>query len=242
MSAVIRGFRMDKAALEAERAKFESEPFVVPAQRIETQAFPQAATETALKTSQNIALHKVTDFMLIFPKSAQQITCFENPMLQNLQLTTCGNNYPERAVSTIDNVFFQQQLAAADLAAFGLEPNDEWEDSLTIPRAHADGRIRPLTDLTSFVITIPVERNSGAGIYFDGLDTEGQNVSVELRANPIYQGVNDTYYRWTGNTTPNPPPPVLATVQDTFWIFSSRRGGMCVYETDKSFNEVVGSM
>ena len=103
-------------------------------------------------------------------------------------------------------------------------------------------QLRPYTDLTSFVIVLPVERNSGAGLFFDGLDTNGQNVSVELRGNPIYQGTYDTYYNFTGDNSTRPPPPVLATVQDTFWIFTSKRGGMCVYEVDKSFNEVVGKV
>jgi hypothetical protein len=160
-------------------------------------------------------------------------------MLQNLQLNTCGNNYPERAVSTIDPAFVQMQLQAADLSSLALEATEEFEDSLTIPRANESIRLRPETDLTSFVAIFPVERNSGAGLYFDGLDTKGQNVSVELRGNPIYQGTNDTYYDVVGDGSVRPPPPVLAMVQDTFWIFNSRKGGQCIYEVNKDFNEVV---
>ena len=88
----------------------------------------------------------------------------------------------------------------------------------------------------------PVERSSGAGLYFDGLDTKGQNVSVELRANPIYQGQYDTYYDVTGNNDVHPPPPVLAMCQDTYWIFTARNGGTCVYETNKDFNESVKNL
>jgi hypothetical protein len=241
-SCVIRGFKMDKKALEIERQKYSTELFTIPAQRIGISTFPQSASSTALKTSQNIALHFVTDFMVYFPKYPQQITCWENPMLQNLQLNTLNHNYPERAISTIDPVFVQMQLQAADLSTFNMEATDEFENSMTTPRANDSQRIRPHTDLTSFVALFPVERSSGVGLYFDGLDTKGQNVSVELRGNPIYQGANDTYYDPVGDGSVHPPPPVLAMVQDTFWIFSAKNGGTCIYEINKDYNSVIGEM
>jgi len=229
---------MKRDALERERQKYETEPFVIPAQRIDISSFPNGATSTSLKTSQNIALRRVTDFMIYFPKLAQQITCWENPMLQNLHLNTMGHNYPEKSVKTIDPNFIQMQLQAADLSSFGLEATDEFENSLTVPRSGEEVIYVPHTDLTSFVITIPVERSSGAGIYFDGLDTNGQNVSVELRANPIHQGDYDTYYNFAGGTA-FPPPPVLAMVMDTYWLFSSRNGGFCHYETSRDVHELL---
>ncbi len=238
-NCIIRGFKMDKSALEAERVRYETEPFVVPAQRIDISTFPTGATSTELKTSQNIALRRVTDFMITFPKYPQQITCWENPMLQNLHLNTCGYNFPEKSVSTISPNFIQMQLQAADLASFNLEATDEFENSLTTPRATSTVRLSPDTDLTSFVITIPVERSSGAGIYFDGLDTNGQNVSVELRANPIYQGALDTYYTPEVGQSTRPPPPTLAMVMDTYWLFSASRGGICHYETRSELSEVI---
>jgi hypothetical protein len=131
------------------------------------------------------------------------------------------------------------QLQAADLSSFNLEATEEFENSLTIPRANETQRLRPNTDLTSFVITIPVERSSGVGLYFDGLDTKGQNVSVEIKGNPIYQGANDTYYDPVGDGSVRPPPPVLAMVQDTFWIFTAKNGGTCVYEINKDYNSVI---
>ena len=240
-TCVIRGFAMKRDALERERQKYETEPFVIPAQRIDISSFPNGATSTSLKTSQNIALRRVTDFMIYFPKLAQQITCWENPMLQNLHLNTMGHNYPEKSVKTIDPNFIQMQLQAADLSSFGLEATDEFENSLTVPRSGEGVIYVPHTDLTSFVITIPVERSSGAGIYFDGLDTNGQNVSVELRANPIHQGDYDTYYNFAGGTA-FPPPPVLAMVMDTYWLFSSRNGGFCHYETSRDVHELTALM
>ena len=239
-TCIIRGFNMNKAALANEKQKYMSEPFVVPAQRIDISAFSGITSATELKTSQNIALRRVTDFMVYFPKYAQQITCWENPMLTNLHLNTMGRNYPEKAVSTIDPNFIQMQLQAADLSSFNLEATDEYENSLTIPRATSTIRLTPHTDLTSFVFIVPVERASGAGIYFDGLDSNGQNVSVELRGAPIYQGANDTYYNHTGDGSTRPQFPVLAMVMDTYWIFSSVDNGHCHYETRRDIHEILG--
>ncbi|KAA6353253.1 MAG: hypothetical protein EZS28_051220, partial [Streblomastix strix] len=76
---------------------------------------------------------------------------------------------------------------------------------------------------------------------FDGLDTQNQNTSVELRGMPIYQGAVDTYYNVDTNGK-HPPPPVLCTVHDTFWLFSPNNGGSCDYDTTHSFDEVIGQI
>ncbi|KAA6353021.1 MAG: hypothetical protein EZS28_051452, partial [Streblomastix strix] len=68
-----------------------------------------------------------------------------------------------------------------------------------------------------------------------------QNTSVELRGQPIYQGAVDTYYNVDTNGK-HPPPPILCTVHDTFWLFSPADGGSCVYDTNHSFDEVIGQV
>jgi hypothetical protein len=235
----VRGFTMDKVALEAERAKWTREAWVREAQKAELQAFPQGATDTQLVTSNNIALHYVTDFMVLFPKFPQQRTCYENPMLDGLQLTTMSRNYPEKGIRTIGNIFFKQQLDAGDFSTFGLEMTDELEDSLTKPRANSVRRFNPTTDVTSFVWCVPVERDSGAGLYFDGLDSNGKNVSVALRGNSIFQGSTNTYFQPVANANFTPPPPILVMIQDSHWVFSARNGGECKYETNKDYNETL---
>ncbi|KAA6363202.1 MAG: hypothetical protein EZS28_041271, partial [Streblomastix strix] len=82
------GYKASQECLNRVRQFYSSRPFVVPAQRIETWAFPSGATLTGLRTSQNIPLSHVTDMCLLFPKDARQTTCFENPCYQNMQLST----------------------------------------------------------------------------------------------------------------------------------------------------------
>ncbi|KAA6396952.1 MAG: hypothetical protein EZS28_007520 [Streblomastix strix] len=173
------------------------------------------ATLTGIRTSQNIPLSLVTDICLLFLKDARATTCFENPCYQNMQITTYGH------------LLF--------------EANDEFEDALTTIRNTTTQRLSPHTDLTSFLITVQCERNSNGALTFDGLDTQNQNISVELRGAPIFQGATDSYYN-VDTSGKRPPPPILCTVHDTFWLFSPDVGRSCLFDTNDSFDEVVGSL
>ncbi|KAA6367684.1 MAG: hypothetical protein EZS28_036788, partial [Streblomastix strix] len=82
------GYKASDACLNRVRQFYSTRPFVVPAQRIESWAFPSGAALTGLRTSQNIPLSHVTDMCLIFPKDPRCITCFENPCYQNMQVST----------------------------------------------------------------------------------------------------------------------------------------------------------
>ena len=65
----------------------------------------------------------------------------------------------------------------------------------------------------------------------DGIDSEGQQVSVRLKATPLYN--NDDSY-----CNSSPPPPVLYTVNDAAFLFNSQDGGRCLY-TDRALEEVI---
>ncbi|KAA6382855.1 MAG: hypothetical protein EZS28_021618 [Streblomastix strix] len=66
------------------------------------------------------------------------------------------------------------------------------------------------------------------------------NTFVELRGAPIYQGATNSYYNVDTNAK-NTPPPIICTIHDTFWLFSPAAGRNCIYDTNHSFDEVVGS-
>ncbi|KAA6400385.1 MAG: hypothetical protein EZS28_004088 [Streblomastix strix] len=59
------------------------------------------------------------------------------------------------------------------------------------------------------------DENSNGALTFDGLDTQNQNTSVELREAPIYQGATDLYYNIDTNGK-RPQPPILCTIHDIF--------------------------
>ncbi|KAA6321216.1 MAG: hypothetical protein EZS28_054583 [Streblomastix strix] len=155
-------------------------------------------------------------------------------------VSTLGRNFPDFPMNTLNEQFSTMQLQANNLDNV-FEATDEYEDSLATPRGTATRRYNPNTDITSFFITLQCERNSNGALIFDELDTQNQNTSVELRGMPIYQGAVDTYYNVDTNGK-HPPPPVLCTVHDTFWLFSPNNEGSCVYDTTHSFDEVIGQI
>ncbi|KAA6382321.1 MAG: hypothetical protein EZS28_022151 [Streblomastix strix] len=238
VTANMAGYKATDSCLNRVRQFCNQRPFVVPAQRVEVWLFPKSATLTGIRTSQNIPLSQETDFCLLFPKVARVKTCFENPCYQNMQITTCGLNFPDMSMNTLDQQFFQLQLNASKLDLL-FEATDEYEDALTTSSNTATRRPNPHTDLTSFLITLQYERKSNGALTFDGLDAQNQNTPIELRGAPIYQEATDSYYN-VDTSGKRPPPPILCTVHDTFWLFSPAAGGSCIYETNHSFDEVIG--
>ncbi|KAA6382225.1 MAG: hypothetical protein EZS28_022249 [Streblomastix strix] len=236
VTANMTGYKATDACLYRVRQFYSQRLFVVPAQRVEVWPFPTSATLTGIRTSQNIPLSHVTDLCLLFPKDVRAMTCFENPCNQNMQVTTFGRNFPDMPMNQLDQQFFQLQLNASNFDLL-FEATDEFEDALTTLRNTATRRLNPHTDLTSFLITLQCERNSNGALIFDGLDSKNQNTSVELRGASIYQGATDSFYN-VDTSGKRPPPPVLCTVHDTFWLFSPAAGGSCIYDTNHSFDEV----
>ncbi|KAA6385388.1 MAG: hypothetical protein EZS28_019086 [Streblomastix strix] len=217
------GYKATDDCLQKVREFYANRPFVEPSQRVEAWSFPTSATTTGIRTSQNIPLSRVIDLCLLFPKDARATTCYENSCYHNMQVTTCGRNFPDMQMNTLHQQFFQMQLNASNLDLL-FEATDEFEDALTTSRNTASRRFNPHTDLTSFMITLSCERNSNGALTFDGLDIQNQNVSVELRGAPIYQDDTDCYYNadLMGKRLFSP---ILCTILDTFWLLGHANGG-----------------
>ena len=62
---------------------------------------------------------------------------------------------------------------------------------------------------------------------FDGLDSGGMNVRIELKGNQLSTGSNDTYYNVDSAGTVHPPPPQLWLCRDTYFMMSTQ--GMKYY-------------
>jgi hypothetical protein len=146
-------------------------------------------------------------------------------MYQNIQVTIGNTNYPDNPFTTIGPRFVQYQLIASDLDG-PIEPTKEYLNSISRAKNSATGKRleRFLNDESSFMINIQLER-SGAGYCYDGIDTNGSSISIQLKGNPMYSGENDTYYYNPNPTQTNvidhPPPPQLWICQETFWILHS---------------------
>ncbi|KAA6366180.1 MAG: hypothetical protein EZS28_038293 [Streblomastix strix] len=213
------GYEAIDDCLQRVREFYANRPFVVPSQRVEAWSFPTSATTIEIRTSQNIPFFHVTDLCLLFPKDARATTCYENPCYHNMQITTCGRNFPDMRMNTLDQQFFQMKLNASNLDLL-FEATDEFEDILTTPRNTASRRLNPHTDLTSFMITLQCEQLRGASIY------QGDTVcyyNVDLKGKKL-------------------PLPILRTIHDTFLLFGPTNGGSCVYDVNNTFEEVISQI
>ncbi|KAA6403097.1 MAG: hypothetical protein EZS28_001375 [Streblomastix strix] len=216
---------------------FANKSFVVTAQRVEVWSLLTSATTTGIRTSQNIPFSHVTDLSLLFPKDARATTCYENPCYHNMQVTACGRNFFDKPMNTLNQQFFQMQLNVSNFDLL-FEATDEFEVALTIQRNAASRRLNPHIDLTSFMITLQCERNSNGALTFDGLDTQNQNVSVQLSGVQIYQ--NDTNCNYNVDLMGKRPPPfILCAIHDNFWLFGPANGGSYVYNANNSFDEMI---
>ena len=217
------GFCVKEHSLQS-IAQMLSRPLPIPSQQLDYNAFPLAATRSGIQSTINMPLFNTTSITVVFPKHANDYTCFDNPIYHNVQLTINGQNYPDEPVSTLGARFLQYQLVASELDGC-IQCTKEFEDSLTMDRNKADGGKykNTLSDASSFMLNIQTERSRG-GYLFDGLDSNGQNIPIQIRGQPIYPDVNDTYYNFDETGENHPPPPQLFVCRDTYFTVDINDG------------------
>ena len=179
------GFGVKESTLQAIASMF-SEPVAIPSQQLDYNAFPLAATKSGIQSTINMPLFNTTSITVVFPKHTNDYTCFDNPIYHNVQLTINGQNYPDEPVSTLGARFLQYQLVASELDG-GIQCTKEFEDSLTMVKNKDDGTKfkNTLSDASSFMLNIQTERSRG-GYLYDGLDSNGQNIPIQIRGQPLY--------------------------------------------------------
>ena len=217
------GFGVKESTLQAIEQMF-SEPVSIPSQQLDYNAFPLAPTRAGVQSTINAPLNNTTSISVMFPKHSNDYTCFDNPIYHNLQLTINGKNYPDEPVSTLGARFLQYQLVASELDG-GIQCTKEFEDSLTMPKNKDDGTRykNTLSDASSFMLNIQTERSRG-GYLFDGLDSNGQNVPIQIRGQPIHSGDGDTYFNCDETGQNHPPPPQVFFCRDTYFTVDIHDG------------------
>ena len=217
------GFGVKESTLQAIASMF-SEPVSIPSQQLDYNAFPTAPTAAGVQGTMNSPLSNITSITVVFPKHANDYTCFDNPIYHNVQLTINGQNYPDEPISTLGARFLQYQLVASELDG-GIQCTKEFEDSLTMPKNKDDGTRykNTLSDASSFMLNIQTERSRG-GYLFDGLDSNGQNVPIQIRGQPIHSGDGDTYFNCDETGKNHPPPPQVFFCRDTYFTVDIHDG------------------
>jgi hypothetical protein len=234
LNSTVMGFGIRESSKERIRNFFRT-PCYIPSQKLDFYAFPHAPNANGINTSINAPLVNCPFISFMFPKHANDRTVFDNIMYQNVQCTIMNKNYPDEPISTLGARFLQLQLVASELDG-PIDATKEYETSLTEERndmiddAHKR-RTNSSFDNTSFMVNIQLER-SNAGYCFDGIDTGGQNVSIQLKGDPIIKGAEDTYFNFpiADGPTPgshiieHPVPPEAWICRECFWQLSLGEG------------------
>jgi hypothetical protein len=227
--ANMSGFSVCESTLRGLKEIF-STPTYLPAEYLEYNSFSTPPNENGLQSTLNTALNNVKDMYVMFPKRTSDITCFDNPCVDNFCIRALGTQYPERVVSTLGARFYQYSIIASDLGN-NLRPTTEFIDSYT-QRKNDEKGVRytnTLRDGTSFAVIIQTERNE-SGYVFDGIDSNGQSTPIDVQFTPIYKGLDDTYYNVDydpNNPTKipiHPPAPQLWLCRDVYWSLDVQNG------------------
>ena len=232
--SILTGYRANPAALEAMRGKFMTQPWVKFSQNINYLAFPTRPMQGGFNQVVQTYLNECTDFIILFPTSENEArgTVFKNPALQDLSITALNRKLPEMGLDTTSPEYLEQLLISTD--AYGKKPQRELIESVINPLWNNDSIIFSNIDRTSFVCAIKVERPSAMGLICDGLDSRGTQIPIRLQARPKYNERFDSYCGDPNSVVP----PILITVNDSYWVFNAKDGGQCLY-TSRPFNETV---
>ena len=211
------GYKISEAAKSAIHSVFQRGVYI-PSQQLDFHTFPLQPSSIGINTTNNIPISNLTCLSIMFPRHDQDYTVFENPCYNNLQLSINGRNFPDETIDTTDARFLQYQLEASELDGAN-QCTKEYEDSIIMAKNDTDGtRYKNcLSDCTGFMWNVQLERGS-AGYCFDGFDSDGLNVPVQIRGQPIVMGKNDTYYNVNPEGTLHPPQIQMWLCRDTYFI------------------------
>ena len=218
-SSHMAGFGVCEQSLK-EIAAVLAEGIAIPSQILIYDGFPDTANSRGIQTNLRATLSNVTSLSIVFPKHANDLTVFENPVYEGLQLRINNKNYPDKTLSTVGAEFLQMQLIASDLDG-SIECTKEFEDSYCQDRNASDGTryTNTLSDCSSFLWNVQLERNGG-GYFFDGFESHGANIPIELVGKPVYSGASDTYYNVDSAGTTHPPAPQCFSCKDTYVLLT----------------------
>jgi hypothetical protein len=128
---------------------------------------------------------------------------------------------PNEKFDTTGIIHLQDQLGISSLDGV-LNPSKDFENGIILEHNNPltqEPYKNSLSDDTNYLCQFQTERSDSAFVV-DGLNTNGQNIPIEIEGVPKYTGNNDTYYI-PDKTNPaqiNNNKPFLLEVRDTFFV------------------------
>jgi hypothetical protein len=219
---------------------YSSVPFVIPSENIFIQSYSTGPSASGLNCSMTIPLINAKEIIVLFPRSANDLTVFRNPEYHHLQLTLLNRNFPMNGADTTSTDFYTLERESCNLDTI-LPPTESFEDSYKNKVcSEFPYRQRSIADDTDFLLIFNLQRQSANAFFADPVNSSNETISVN--GSPKKQELGDVYYILNAENDAlelkyNHAKPILIIVSDTFWMFSSK--SRCQYVTDMSWNECL---
>jgi hypothetical protein len=203
LESTMRGYAITDRARDEIRAMFAADPLIVPAQQLIWKAFPGVPDSNGIDTTIDVPFENCAGAICVFPKTSNQLTVFENPMLRDFYLKIDNMQIPDREWNTTEPRYFQEQIILNDLDG-QLQATDVFTDSIINAKNEPSTGLRygnSLRDDTQFLATFQTERVD-SGYTFDGYSSANANANVQLKGSAIHKDFpKNTYlYPFTDST------------------------------------------
>jgi hypothetical protein len=236
--STITGFSLREEVKSALATYYSTRPFVVPSERIWLNSFSTGPDAGGLNCSMTIPLNNAKEVIVLFPRSANDLTVFRNPQYRGLMITMLNRNFPQKGCDTNSTEFYRLELEACNLDTI-LPPTESFENSfLKKVFPVKPSRQRCNEDDTDFLVCFNLERQSANAFFSDPVNSASETIT--LVGSPQVQGDGDIYFNLAAENEPDKPNearPILGIVSDTFWMFST--GQRANYEIALSWQECL---
>ena len=237
----INGFNIKQAVLDTLLNAYAEKEMIIPAQIVDYQAFSQTVQPGGLKCNTTYTLTNITNVILTFPRTGNQITVSKNPNFGNIQLQIEGKPYPDKPFSTLETAHTEFNLVNANLDSIWA-PNKTYAYSLTGPDYVDFGgdmaRARITEDDGNYCFNCSTERLCGAGVFCDGLSKMSAHINLSA-TNADTTKTNP--YLFPDGANKNDVAPLMMLVQDTFWRCTTKKGVEWVSNNPVFYEEQTGS-
>ena len=234
----VNGFNIKQAVLDSLLDAYAEKEMIIPGQMVDYQAFSQTVQPGGLKCNTTYSLTNVTNVILTFPRTGNQITVSKNPNFGTIQLQIEGKPYPDKPFSTLETAHTEFNLVNANLDSIWA-PSRALAYSLTGPDYNdKKERVKITEDDGNYCLNCSTERLCGAGAFCDGLTKVSAHIN--LNATNIDTTKNNPYL-YPDGVNKNDVAPYMMLVQDCFWKCTIKRGAEWIANNPSFYEEQTGT-
>lgn len=234
----INGFNIKQSVLDALIDAYSEKDLIIPAQFVDYQAFSQTVQPGGLKCNTTYSLTNVTNVILTFPRTGNQITVSKNPNFGTVQLQIEGKPYPDKPFSTLETAHTEFNLVNSNLDSIWA-PSRALSYSLTGPEYNdAKERVDVTEDDGNYCLNCSTERLCGAGAFCDGLTK--MSAHINLNATNVDTTKNNPYL-YPDGLNKNDVAPFMMLVQDCFWRCTVKKGAEWISNNPSFYEEQTGT-